>query len=44
MLTMRAAKWVVMQIVVGQTVSHLARELGCCWDAVNGAMRINEPY
>jgi len=40
MLTTRAAKWVVKQIGAGQTVAHLARELGCCWDVVNAAMRI----
>ena len=40
MLTTRAAKWVVKQIASGQTVSHLAHELGCSWDVVNGAMRI----
>jgi transposase len=39
-LTTRAAKWVVKQIGSGQTISHLARELGCCWDVVNAAMRI----
>jgi transposase len=40
MLTTRAAKWVCKQIGAGQSVSHLARELGCSWDSVNGAMRI----
>jgi transposase len=40
MLTTRAAKWVVKQIRGGQTVTHLARELGCCWDVVNTAVRI----
>ncbi len=40
MLTTRAAKWVVKEIGSGQTVSHLARELGCSWDSVNSAMRI----
>jgi transposase len=40
MLTTRAAKWVVKQIGGGQTVSHLARELGCGWDAINAAVRI----
>jgi transposase len=40
MLTTRAAKWVVKQIGAGQTVAHLARELGCSWDVVNAAMRI----
>jgi transposase len=40
MLTTRAAKWVVKQIGGGQTVSHLARELGCCWDSINAAVRI----
>jgi transposase len=40
MLTTRAAKWVVRQIGAGQTVSHLAAELGCSWDVVNSAMRI----
>ena len=40
MLTTRAAKWVVRQIGAGQTVSHLASELNCGWDVVNGAMRI----
>ena len=40
MLTTRAAKWVVKEIGSGQHVSHLARELGCCWDSVNTAMRI----
>ncbi len=40
MLTTRAAKWVVKQIGAGETISHLANELGCCWDVVNAAMRI----
>ena len=40
MLTTRAAKWVVKQMGGGQTVSHLARELGCCWDVINTAVRI----
>jgi transposase len=40
MLTTRAAKWVVKQIGAGQTISHLAHELGCCWDVVNAAVRI----
>ncbi len=40
MLTTRAAKWVVRQIAAGQTISHLADELGCCWDVVNTAMLI----
>ena len=40
MLTTRAAKWVTKQIGGGQTVSHLAKELGCCWDAINAATRI----
>jgi len=40
MLSTRAAKWVCKQIGAGQTVTHLARELGCGWDAVNAAMRI----
>lgn len=40
MLTTRAAKWVVKEICSGQTVSHLAKELGCSWDSVNTAMRI----
>jgi len=40
MLTTRAAKWVVKEIGSGQTVSHLARELNCSWDAVNRAMRL----
>jgi transposase len=40
MLTTRAAKWVVKQIGAGETISHLAHELGCCWDVVNAAMRI----
>jgi transposase len=40
MLTTRAAKWVVKQIGAGETISHLARELDCCWDVVNAAMRI----
>ena len=40
MLTTRAAKWVVKQIGGGQTVSHLAGELGCGWDAVNVASLI----
>jgi transposase len=40
MLTTRAAKWVVKQMGAGQTVSHVARELGCCWDAINTAVRI----
>jgi transposase len=39
-LTTRAAKWVTKQIAGGQTVSHLARELGCSWDSINAAMRI----
>jgi transposase len=39
-LTTRAAKWVVKQIGGGQTVAHLARELGCSWDVVNVAVRI----
>lgn len=39
MLTTRAAKWVVRQVGGGQTISHLAKELGCCWDAVNTAVR-----
>jgi transposase len=40
MLTTRAAKWVVKQIGAGETISHLAAELGCCWDVVNSAVRI----
>jgi len=40
MLTTRAAKWVVKQMGGGQTISHLARELGCCWDVINTAVRI----
>jgi transposase len=40
MLTTRAAKWVVKQIGAGETISHLAAELGCCWDTVNAAVRI----
>jgi len=40
MLTTRAAKWVVKQIGAGETISHLAHELGCCWDVVNAATRI----
>ncbi len=40
MLTTRAAKWVVKQIGGGQTISHLAPELGCSWDTVNAAVRI----
>jgi transposase len=40
MLTTRAAKWVVKQVGGGQTVSHLAKELGWCWDAINAAVRI----
>lgn len=40
MLTTRAAKWVVKQMGAGQTISHLARELGCCWDVINTAVRI----
>jgi len=40
MLTTRAAKWVVKQVGGGQTVSHLARELACSWDAINTAVRI----
>ncbi len=40
MLTTRAAKWVVKQIGAGETISHLAHELGCCWDAINAAVRI----
>ena len=40
MLTTRAAKWVVKQIGAGETISHLAHELDCCWDAFNAAVRI----
>lgn len=40
MLTTRAAKWVVKQIGGGQTISHLATELNCGWDAINAAVRI----
>jgi transposase len=40
MLTTRAAKWVVKQIGAGQTVTHLAKELGCSWDVINAAMCI----
>jgi len=40
MLTTRAAKWVVKQIGAGETISHLAAELDCCWDTVNAAVRI----
>ena len=40
MLTTRAAKWVTKEIGSGQTVTHLAKELGCSWDSVNAAMRI----
>lgn len=40
MLTTRAAKWVVKQMGGGQTISHLARELGCSWDVINTAVRI----
>jgi transposase len=40
MLTTRAAKWVVKQIGAGETISHLAQELGCCWDVINTAMLI----
>ena len=40
MLTTRAAKWVVKEIVSGQSVSHLARELRCSWDSVNTATRV----
>jgi transposase len=40
MLTTRAAKWVVKEIVSGQSVTHLARELRCSWDSVNRAMRV----
>jgi transposase len=40
MMTTRAAKWLVKQIGAGETVSHLASELGCSWDAVNAAVRI----
>jgi transposase len=40
MLTTRAAKWVAKQIGGGQTVSHLAQELACSWDAINAAVRI----
>jgi transposase len=39
-MTTRAAKWVVKQIGAGETVSHLAHELQCGWDAVNAAMVI----
>lgn len=40
MLTTRAAKWVVKQVGGGQTITHLARELDCGWDAINAAVRI----
>jgi transposase len=40
MLTTRAAKWVVKEIGAGQTVTHLAKELGCSWDVINAAMCI----
>jgi transposase len=36
-LTTRAAKWVVTQMGTGRAISHVARELGCSWDAVNAA-------
>jgi transposase len=39
-LSTRAAKWVVKQVGGGQTISHLARELACCWDVINAAVRI----
>jgi transposase len=39
-LTTRAAKWVVKQIGGGQTIAHLAKELGCSWDMVNAAVRV----
>src|ERR1700728_2529358 len=35
-----ASKWVVKQIGGGETISHLAAELDCCWDTVNAAVRI----
>lgn len=40
MLTTRAAKWVVKEIVAGQHVTHLAKELRCSWDSVNTAVRV----
>jgi transposase len=40
MMTTRAAKWVVKQMCAGETITHLAAELGCGWDAVNTAVRI----
>ena len=40
MVTTRAAKWVVKQIGAGETITHLAAELGCCWDVINAAVRI----
>jgi transposase len=39
-LTTRAAKWLVKQIGAGETITHLAAELGCCWDTVNAAVGI----
>jgi transposase len=39
-LTTRAAKWAVKQVAAGETITHLARELGCCWDVVNAAVVI----
>jgi transposase len=37
-LTTRAAKWVTAQVGPGRTVSEVARELRCDWDAVNNAV------
>ena len=40
MLTTRAAKWVVKQIGAARPSRISAAELGCCWDAINAAVRI----
>ena len=37
-LTTRAAKWVTTQVGPGRTVSEVANELRCDWDAVNNAV------
>lgn len=37
-LTTRAAKWVTQQVGPGRTVSEVADELHCDWDAVNNAV------
>lgn len=38
MLSTRCAKWVTKQVGKGRTVSEVARELHCDWDAVNNAV------